>query len=135
MKSTRTILVTIAVAAATCTAAIGAASAASAASGATTSSAATSVRPLTVHPDSRSTFTLVDVQTGRCLDSNYNGNLYTLPCNGGLYQFWAWDGDAFDNRNTLQDDQTNRLLDSNGAGSAYTLGYSGSRYQDWDTDN
>jgi len=29
--------------------------------------------------------------TGQCLDNN-GSSLYTLPCNGGGYQTWRWDG-------------------------------------------
>lgn len=31
---------------------------------------------------------LIDQQTGKCLDSDYNRAAYTLPCSGSSYQKW-----------------------------------------------
>jgi len=67
-----------------------------------------------------------DGQTGRCLDSNEQGSVYTLACSGGNYQNWKRQGEAF------ADDQTGRCLDSNEQGSVYTLACSGGNYQNWE---
>jgi chitinase len=66
---------------------------------------------------------IVNQQTGWCLDSNPQGSVYTDPCNGGNYQNWQFFGYTIRNR------QTGLCLDSNG--SAYTLPCNGGNYQNW----
>jgi hypothetical protein len=57
-----------------------------------------------------------DAATGYCLDSGSNGDVYTLPCNGGPYQHWnmyhaVWNGtDTFDFQNVA----THRCLWTDG---------------------
>jgi Ricin-type beta-trefoil lectin domain len=74
-------------------------------------------------------FSFQDDATGRCLDSNSAGNLYTNPCQapGNTYQTW-WSTET----SSFFDGATGRCLDSNSTGNAYTLPCNGGLYQYWD---
>jgi len=66
---------------------------------------------LVVHAQS----TIVDKATGRCLDSNAKGQVYTNPCKkGNNYQQWLRI------RYTLEDKATGRCLDGNANRQVYT---------------
>jgi hypothetical protein len=62
-------------------------------------------------------------QSGNCLDSNYNGDAYSIGCNGGTYQNWSIDHVATQNGYVfgfnITDDQTGMCLDTNSI-SVYT---------------
>jgi hypothetical protein len=75
----------------------------------------------------------LDVQTGRCLDSNYSGSAYTTsPCSSGNhYQDWIlWYSADYSNFE-MTSFQTVRCLDSNSSGAVYTLPCNGGNYQKW----
>jgi Ricin-type beta-trefoil lectin domain len=76
------------------------------------------------------TWRIINAQTGRCLDSNYFGSVYTGPCNGGNYQEWNIYVNAT-GHTAIQDAQTGLYLDSNDAGNLYTDSGNGDNYQSW----
>jgi hypothetical protein len=56
---------------------------------------------------------LRDEQTNRCLDSNYQGSVYTNPCWGNdNYQYWTWWGDNYQGQ--YQNYQTGLCLQTDG---------------------
>lgn len=58
-------------------------------------------------------YTLKSKATGRCLDSNYSGDTYALPCNGGKYQSWFLDSESASNLG-FEDSQTTLCLVADG---------------------
>jgi serine/threonine-protein kinase len=70
-----------------------------------------------------------DVATGRCLDSNAAGNLYTNPCQAPGNDYQTWVGGVISNE--IVDEHTGLCLDSNYAGQAYTHVCNGGNFQAW----
>lgn len=80
------------------------------------------------------TYRIIRISDGHCLDSNYQFQVYVLPCNGGNYQNWylynLHDGtDGIHSDITLRNIQTGYCLDGNGT-TLYTHACGGF-YQDW----
>src|SRR5262245_23564069 len=58
------------------------------------------------------TYTLKNLATGKVLDSNFDGDVYTLQPNGGWYQRWKAYESTFGTR-VFVNVATGRCLDSN----------------------
>jgi hypothetical protein len=84
-----------------------------------------SILCVSLSADAASVRTFVNVSTGFCLDSNVEGRVYMLGCNGGNYQNWTLSG------RRLINVSTGKCLDSNPKGQVYTLGCNGGDYQMW----
>ena len=69
-------------------------------------------------------------QTGHCLDSNHNGDVYPHSPNGGDFQKWELHH-VVNGVHTLRNVATGRYLDSNHDGNVYTLPPNGGNYQKW----
>ena len=76
----------------------------------------------------RTVETYKNFDSGHCLDADWTGHVYGIPCNGGLNQEWQVGED--NNAVQLKNVGTGQCLDSNGEG-VYTLGCNGSDNQRW----
>jgi hypothetical protein len=90
----------------------------------------TSIKPARA---ATSTTTVIDVQTGRCLDSNAEGGAATWACVGTAVLTWTAHGTTLGSTKavTLVDDATGLCLDSNASGDVYTLPCNGGDFQYW----
>ena len=77
------------------------------------------------------TYSWRNIATGRHLDSNYEGKVYTLSANDGDFQVWNMYYLSASRSYFFQNQQTNRVLDSNMNGNVYTLEYNGGDFQKW----
>src|SRR5262245_16836462 len=58
-------------------------------------------------------------KTGRCLDSNWDGAVYTLGCNGGDYQKWKVEYFSL-SKYQIKNVATGRCINQDGWGEVYT---------------
>ncbi|MEV7386911.1 MULTISPECIES: RICIN domain-containing protein [unclassified Streptomyces] len=74
----------------------------------------------TEYKQSDGTYLMKFAGNGKCLDSNSNGDVYLLDCNGGNYQEWYEIHDSADADWILKDKATGLVLDTGGTGGVYT---------------
>ena len=82
-----------------------------------------SARPI----QAQETTPLPNNATSLCLDSNTDGDVYTLEYNGGKFQTWIF----FSGRTLIQNLATELCLDSNFDGDVYTLECNYGPFQAW----
>jgi hypothetical protein len=74
-------------------------------------------------------FTLVNVATGKCLDSNAAQKVYSLDRNYGNHQ--RWNVIQHGGYANIVNQATGNYLDSNGNGNVYAIGGNGGNFQKW----
>lgn len=88
--------------------------------------------PTTTSPDSSSAgsaeASIADRQTGRCLDSDDQGEVRTAECDRSDNQKWVFRKDG-----TIRDKQTGRCLDSNDEDNVHTVKCDSTDNQKWNT--
>src|SRR5262245_43828551 len=90
-------------------------------------------------PAERVYYKITQKETGRVLDGNSGGSVYSTPWNGGDWQEWVFDlaGDSVKHGANMitpykiTQKETGRVLDGNSDGDVYSTPWNGGDWQKW----